>query len=184
MYNNSFFPPSVNVGDIIKVFTPQFTEKHFEIVFVEPLPQCMALTKDFGSITSGSTSTGNKITQLEMEGGTKTDYSDFFHVRMFCIDDIQLTVKEPVTTSRFQTLNDDLYIDIFTHTELTELVIMEDNTITIDAKNPTQYTLPQSRVRFYGWRYTGKILQENTAKSMALSQRKEIKPLLAAGFSV
>lgn len=181
MYESSSFPPSVKVGDIIKVFTPQFTEKHFEIVFVEPIPP---ITKDFGSISAGSTSAGNKITELEMEGGTKSDFSDFFHLRMVLLDDTELTVKEPVTTSRFQTLNDDVAINIFTPPELTELVVMEDNTLTIDAKNPSQYTLPQSRVRFYGWRYTGNLIQENVAKSMAAQNGERIKPMLAAGFSV
>ncbi len=184
MYQNTLFPPSVQVSDIVKIFTSQFTEKHFEIVFVEPLPLCMALQKDFGSITSGSTSTGNKVTELEMSGGTKTDYSDFFHLRMHVLDDIQCTVKEPVTTSRFQTLNDDLYIDAFTPPELSELVIMEDDTLTIDVKNPTAYTLSKTRVQFFGWRYSAKLLQENEAKSISMQNKKEIKSLLAAGFSV
>lgn len=182
MYNNSIFPPSVKPGDIIKVYTSQFTDKHFQIVYVEPIP---TITKDFGSITSGSTSTGNKVTELEMEGGTKSDYSDFFHVRMDVVDDIELTVKQPITTSRFQTLNDDVAVNIFTPSELTEVIIMEDGTLTIDCKNPGNYDLSQSRVKFYGWRYSAILIpQENTAKSMATQQRTEIKPILAAGFSV
>jgi hypothetical protein len=160
MYNLEDFAPTVDMGQYFSVVTAQGTEKFYECVYIEPLPKSQDLQHDFGSISSGSTDSSNKITILEVEGSakTETDLSELFQMRMEVIDDIALTIKEPAAQSRFKTRNDEIRIDAFTPPEQSEIYVFEDDTIYIDAYNPTQYTLTVTRVQFWGWRIIGRQL--------------------------
>lgn len=162
MYDSAEFKPVVEIGQNFSVITAQGTEKFFEVVYIEPLPKCYDLVEDFGSITSGSTDSSNKITRIEGEGSakTETDLSEVFQLRMEVIDDIILTLKQPAAQSRFKTRNDELRVDAFTPPELTEIYVYEDDVPYIDAYNGTQYTLSKTRVIFWGWRIVGRQLSK------------------------
>lgn len=166
MYSKDF-EPVVKMGENYSVITAQGAEKYFECVYVEGLPPSLDLIQDFGSITSGSTDSANKVTILEMEGSAKieTDLSEVFQLRLNIIDDIMVTIKEPAAQARWKTRNDEIRADYNTlqydpSLATTELFVYEDSTIYIDAYNPTQYTLSKSRVQFFGYRIVGKQLMK------------------------
>ncbi len=180
MYQTEF-TPVVAIGQQYSIVTAQGSEKFFDCVYVEGLPPSLDLIHDFGSLASGSTDSANKVTILEMEGSakTETDISEVFQLRMRVLDDIMVTVKLPAAQSKWKTRNDEIRMDF--NTEIfdptlatTETYIYEDDTIYIDVYNPTQYTLSQTRIQFWGWRIVGRQLSKAPDKYTRL---------VATGFS-
>ncbi len=183
MYESASFPPSINIGDTYSIITAQGTEKFMECVFVEPLPHSQDLIYSFGSITSGATDSGNKITIIEVEGSAKnsSDLSEVAQIRMSVLDDIICEIKLPASQSRFKTRNSAIRIDHNTSPEETEIYIHQDSTIYINATNPTNYTLNQARIAFFGWRIVGRQIDQKQA--MSLNAGKKPKVVAATGFS-
>jgi len=180
MYQKEFVPV-VAINQQYSIITAQGTEKFFDCVYVEGLPPSLDLIEDFGSLTSGSTDSANKVTILEMEGSakTETDISEVFQLRMRPLDDIMATIKLPAAQSKWKTRNDEIRMDY--NTEIldptfatTETYIHEDDTIYVDVYNPTQYTLSQTRIQFWGWRIVGRQLAKAPEKYTRL---------VATGFS-
>jgi len=180
MYQKEFVPV-VKMGENYSIITAQGTEKYFECVYVEGLPPSLDLIYDGGSLASGATDSANKITITEMEGSakTETDISEVFQLRMRILDDTMIVVKLPAAQSKWKTRNDEIRMDF--NTEIydptlatTETYIYEDDTIYIDIYNPTNYTLSQTRIAFFGWRIVGRQLSKAPEKYTRL---------VATGFS-
>ncbi len=170
MYDKDF-KNVVEIGQNYSVLTTSGVEKYFECVYVEPLPASNDLVEDFGAIDSGSVSRANKVDILEMEGSAKveTDISEIAQLRFYPLDDIAINVKQPAANGRFKTKNDDIRVD-FNTIELdpslksTEIFVYEDDVPYFDVYNLTNYTLPKTRVQFYGWRIVGSQLARQPDK--------------------
>ncbi len=180
MYQKEFVPV-VKIGENYSIITAQGTEKYFECVYVEGLPPSLDLIYDGGSLVSGASDNANKVTILELEGSakTETDISEVFQLRMRNLDDTMTTVKLPSAQSKWKTRNDEIRLDYNTEVldptfATTETYVYEDDTIYVDIYNPTQYTLSQTRLQFWGWRIVGRQLSKTPDKYTRL---------VATGFS-
>lgn len=164
MYDQIEKPPVVKMGEAYSVLTAQGSEKFYECLYVEPLPKSIDLIEDIGSLAADSTSNANKITILEMEGAAarETDISEVFQMWMEVIDDITVTVKEPSAQGRFKTKNNQIRIDY--NSGPVEIYVSEDDTMYVDVANLTNYTLPQTRIAFWGWRIVGRLLVKSPDK--------------------
>lgn len=170
MYNNDF-EPAVRITDNYAVLTTSGTWRFFNCLYVEPLPASVDLVYDAGAISSGSVSRANSITILEMEGSAKseTDISEVAQLRFYPIDDVTVAVKQPAASGRFKTRGNEIRVDYKTiesdpTLKSTEIYVYEDDTISVDVYNLTNYTLNKSRIQFFGWRISGSQLAARPEK--------------------
>jgi len=180
MYQKDFVPV-VAIDQQYSIITAQGTTKYFDCVYVEGLPPSLDLIEDFGELASGASDNANKVTSIEMEGSGRTgsDISEVFQFRMRPLDDAMYTIKLPAAQSKWKTRNNEIRLDYNTEVldptfATTETYVAEDDTIYVDVYNPTQYTLSQTRLQFWGWRIVGRQLAKAPEKYTRL---------VATGFS-
>ena len=128
-------------------------KKYYRVVYVEQLP---VVEKDFGAITAGNTLTDQEITELQM------NKNELVQVRIEIVDDIEITVKQPKSVTRFTTKTTTFKINKYVSlTNLSEIFSFEDTPkIYFDVKNISGGDLSQSRIRFYGFKYVLEPLTE------------------------
>lgn len=176
MYEAAF-----EIGDTFAVITAQGSTRYYEVVFTEPLPKSADLIYDGGSIASGATDSSNKITILELEGSSKleNDLSEVGEWWGEVIDDVAVLLKLPSAQSKFKTRNDEIRLDY--NSGPVQFYTSEDDIPYADITNPTQYTLNQSRIQFWGNRIVGRLITHQQA--MTLNMGKKPKVVAATGFS-
>ena len=164
MYEQNFLP-AVRITDNYAVLTTSGVWRYFNCLFVEPLPMSVDLVYDAGAIAADSVSRANAVTILEVEGSakTETDVSEVAQIRFYPIDDIAIAVKQPAASGRFKTRSNEIRVDYKTieldpTLKSTEVYIYEDDSLSIDVYNLTNYALTQSRIQFMGWRICGSQL--------------------------
>lgn len=126
----------------------------YKIAFLEPLPLCDDLVFDMGAIAVGAVSGDISLTNLEL---TETP-PEMVQIRCYALDDIKATVKRGTADFRFKTKAIIAKISRFTiqidpclHT--TETIVLKGDEPTINAENPTDYALAQSRLGYFGYRF-------------------------------
>ena len=126
----------------------------FKIAFLEPLPLSAPLVFDMGAIAARASSGDIALTSLKL---TETP-PEMLQIRCYALDDIEATVKRGAADVRFKTKAIIAKITRFTkqidpclHT--TEIIVLKGDEPTINARNPTDYTLAQSRLAFHGFKF-------------------------------
>ncbi|RLF95985.1 hypothetical protein DRN58_10100 [Thermococci archaeon] len=140
------FEPVCKVGENIKLSDGTVAV----VEFIEPVP---LITKDFGSLSAGASST---LTELDTE--LEVEKNQLLQIRIVPLDDIEVTVKQPRGVGKYSTRYTSSALkllpkDVFQHSQESEIFIKEEGVIYVEVKNPTEYTLPRSKVAFLGYKY-------------------------------
>lgn len=143
--------PILKVGENLMLFDGQY--KLYGVSYIEPLPYSFPLVFNAGAIAAGVTAS-NQNTQLI----TDNPYGVLTQMRFRVLDDIAVTLRQPQSVARDGNLNQTARITAFTalfdqDDAMSETFIFENNRVFFDVLNPTQYTLAQARVLFYGLKY-------------------------------
>ena len=126
----------------------------YKIVFLEPLPLSADLVFDMGAIAAGAVSGDIPLTNLALTA----EPPEMVQIRSYALDDIEATVKRGAADIRFKTKTIIAKVTRFTiqvdpclHT--TEIIVLKGDEPNINAKNPTDYNLAQSRLGYFGYRF-------------------------------
>ena len=142
------FEPVVKVGENIAVF-PTNKYGYFKVLYIRQLPE---IIHDFGSISAEKTVSDKEVTDLYMNDGEIAQY------RMMPLDDIVITVKQPLakgiwTTRNTQAAISQKTLQLQTITGISEFFVYEDEKIYFNVTNPTKYNISKSRVLFTGFKF-------------------------------
>lgn len=141
--------PVVSEGQTLKVL-PVEDYGYYRVNYVEALPEIVI---DFGALTAGSTTTTDtELSKLYVQDGEIAQYE------MQVLDDIELTLKQPKSSTRFAAKNSSCVISKLNQQangprNMSKIYVVEDDAAYMSVKNPTNYTTPVARVRFVGWRF-------------------------------
>ncbi|MEM2262331.1 MAG: hypothetical protein QXK24_07760 [Ignisphaera sp.] len=132
--------------EIIKII-PQ--ERFYRVKKVVPLP---TFVHDFGPMAANTKDTEpldivKDTVKLEMPRLTLAQF------RIQVLDDFELLLKQPKTTSKFTTTHREFFVSMKTpYDNLTEFFQFEDRSAGIVRNNPNG-ALDKTRVMFYGFKY-------------------------------
>lgn len=154
----------------------------YKIVFLEPLPLSADLVFDMGPITALASSGDIALTNLVLT----IEPPEMVQIRCYVLDDIEATVKRGAADVRFKTkaiiakvTRFTIQIDPCLHT--TELIALKGDEPYINAKNPTDYNLAQSRVGYFGFRFGLEDLKLKFTKVEEVEKALAPITLVAAG---
>ena len=126
----------------------------YKIVFLEPLPLSSNLVFDMGAISAGAESGDTALTNLELTA----EPPEMVQIRCYALDDIAAQVARGAADVRFKTkaiiakiTRFTIQIDPCLHT--TEIIVLKGDEPYINATNPTDYNLAQSRLGYFGYRF-------------------------------
>jgi len=137
-------PPAL-VDEQLQIYD-EGTWKYYKVTFIEPI---LPFQKDFGSLAAGKTTGDKDVEELKLGAGWCA------LVRIYQVDDLQVTVKQPKAKTRFVvgekiTTFLTALVEQLGLRHLAELTVLEDKIPIVDIKNPTKYNIAKSRLVFYG----------------------------------
>lgn len=154
----------------------------YKIVFLEPLPLSADLVFDMGAITAGEVSGDIPLTNLKLA----IEPPELVQIRCYALDDIEATVKRGAADVRFKTMSIIAKVTRFTiqvdpclHT--TEITVLKGDEPNINAKNPTDYDLAQSRLGYFGFRFGLEDLKQAFTKVEDVEKALAPITFIAAG---
>lgn len=154
----------------------------YKIVFLEPLPLSADLVFDMGAIAAGAVSGDTSLANLELTG----EPPEMAQLRCYALDDIKATVKRGAADVRFKTkaiiakiTRFTIQIDPCLHT--TEIIALKGDQPYINAENPTDYALAQSRLGYFGFRFGLEDLKQTFTTVEEVEKALAPITLVAAG---
>jgi hypothetical protein len=140
--------PVVSEGQNLLVL-PQVDYGYFKVLYIEALP---GITVDLGAIAAGAETSNVEIVEIYVNDGEIAQYE------IQVLDDVELKLKQPLADTRFVAKTSTCTINLLNRDanptkNMNKIFVFEDDKVFIQAKNPTRYTTPTSRVRFMGWRF-------------------------------
>ena len=164
------FEPVCKVGQILMLGEPMKSgakrSNMAQVLFIEPVP---LITKDFGSLSAGSSSSLTEMdTELEVEA------NQLLQLRIIPCDDIEITVKQPRGVGKFSTRYTTSSLKLmpesnaFQRFQESEMFIRENDVIYLEVKNPTKYTQSRNKVAFVGYKYLLRYLSVAEARKITI----------------
>lgn len=150
-YKSGPMEPVVLPGETVGVWVnKQFF--FFTVDFIEGISASDPMVIDLGAVGAGAALAAAQMLLIDMP----TD--EFGQFRAFVLDDVFVRMWQGRTDGRYRTRNTHAGIDLFSAImdpdhHLTELYVMEDNSVWANAFNYTAFALAQCRIAFYGYRY-------------------------------
>lgn len=151
-YRAGEIEPVVEVGQNVLVVNRE-AYNLYQIAYIEPIPPSFPLVMNLGAVLAGAqtaiTSTANILDMTDGQLGQ-------FRARV--LDDIVVTLMEPLSVGRFLTKNVSARINAYSHLydvhdHLSEFYVFEDDRPFVQIANPQAVNLAQARIAFYGFRY-------------------------------
>jgi len=165
--NQETFEPIAKVGDNIRLLPDDHPKAgYYRVLFVEPLHE---IQYDFGALAAGGSAEDKEIEDLYMPDNELAQY------RIYCMDDIEVKVKQPMAKTRFPTDKVVTEITAFSHQLLqpkmhrNELFVIEDEKVLFTVTNPTKYPSYRNRIKAVGYRYVLEKLPEAVAPFAAVN---------------
>jgi len=136
----------------------------YKITHYEPIPKSRQFVVNCGAVAAGALS-GNFDTAAILQ--QRVNPPEAFQMRFYPLDDIEIVFYIGNTDTRFMTARQTaradmqtMQVDPFLHS--TEVVVLTNSQPFLNVFNPTGLPLAQTRVQFFGYRYT---LDGNTLKT-------------------
>jgi len=153
----------------------------YKVEHYEPIPRSRQFIFNFGAIAAGAWS-GNTDTAAVLQ--QRNMPPEAMQLRFYPLDDVEVLFYIGNADTRFMTAKQTARADIFTmqvdpFLHSTEVVVLTSSNPFIDIFNPLGYNLAQSRVQFFGYRYSLDKDSHRTFKTGA-EARKALGPITLA----
>jgi hypothetical protein len=151
-YAEPFQPVAKPLENLCLIKSGAQVQGYYVCKYVEPLPEH---TYDFApsaGIAAGETDSENEISDLYLDDLQLGQY------RFYVVDDIQVSVRQPLAKTKWTTKGVKEMLSPFTQQvfrglQHMDIFVWEDEKVYFDAKNPTKYTIYKARVRYIGYHY-------------------------------
>lgn len=141
--------------------------KFYRVLYVEQLAEVPP--KDHGVVAAETTLADQEFTDLYVNDDEVAQY------RLIPVDDVVVTLKQPLAESRFTGKNATGRITQFQQppvwTErynLAEIFVFKDDKVFLDITNPTKYVQQMTRVQPIGFRYVLEPVMQQPTQYVAL----------------
>lgn len=174
-------PAIRKLGDNILVYH-DFSYNLYRVRYAEGLPRGNTLVFNAGALAAGASALAQSLTAvLDMPEG------EILHFRFQVLDDVRITLNQPLRTGVGTLAN---VVGNFTAfsalydpcSHLTERGIYWDRRIYVDVVNPTDYAINQSRLAFWGYRYSVDFIEKHDSIEKVLTSGKPFNSLVASGL--